>query len=131
MKSASSLSILFASALAIGAQGTAQSNVVIAPGYTMTAVATGLNFPTAITFHGDSIWVTEAGIITPPTVKEIDRDGKTRTVLTDSMLPAGVLVSPVTGITFADGWIWLVHRQTATSGGVPVGASPSSCRTIR
>jgi glucose/arabinose dehydrogenase len=43
-------------------------------------------------------------------------------VLTSGMLPAGVLVSPVTGITFAGGWIWLVHPQTSTSGGVPVGA---------
>lgn len=98
------------------------SNVTVPVGYSMTAVATGLNFPTAITFQGDSIWVTEAGIITPPAVKEIDNKGDITTVLTSNMLPAGVLVSPVTGITFAEGWIWLVHRQTATSGGVPVGA---------
>jgi len=88
----------------------------------MTAVATGLNFPTAITFHGSSIFVAEAGIITPPAVKQVDNKGNITTVLTASMLPAGVLVSPVTGITFAEGWIWLVHRQTATSNDVPVGA---------
>jgi glucose/arabinose dehydrogenase len=111
-------------ALAVGSSGAlaqAPSNVVIPPGYTMTAVATGLNFPTALTFVGHSIWVTEAGIITPPAVKMIDHKGKVTTMLTASMLPAGVLVAPVTGITFAQGDIWLVHRQTSSSGGVPVG----------
>ena len=118
-----SLLIVFAAAtLPIQAQDAAPTNVVVPPGYTMTAVGTGLNFPTALTFQGDSIWVAEAGIITPPAVKEIDNKGNINTVLTASMLPAGVLVSPVTGITFAEGWIWLVHRQTSTSGGVPVGA---------
>ena len=113
--------LLAISGRALQAQSVAPSNVVVPAGYTMTAVATGLNFPTAITFQGDSIWVAEAGIITPPAVKQIDK-GKLTTVLTASMLPSGVLVSPVTGITFAEGWIWLVHRQTATSSGVPVGA---------
>lgn len=88
------------------------TNVVVPPGYAMTAVATELNFPTAITFHGDSSWVTEAGIITPPAVKQIDNKGNITAVLTPGMLPAGVLVGPLTGITFAEGWIWLVHRQT-------------------
>jgi len=88
----------------------------------MTAVATGLNFPTAITFQGTSIFVAEAGIITPPAVKQVDNKGHITTVLTASMLPAGVLVSPVTGITFAEGWIWLAHAQTAASDDVPVGA---------
>lgn len=120
MKSAS---ILFSTAiLATDVLAQAPSNVTIPSGYTMTAVATGLNFPTAITFQGDSIWVTEAGIITSPAVKVIDNKGKVTTALTSGMLPSGVLVAPVTGITFAEGWIWLVHRQTATSGGVPVGA---------
>ncbi len=81
-----------------------------------------MNFPTAITLQGDSIWVTEAGIVTPPAVKVIDHKGKVTTVLTSSMLPSGVFVAPVTGITYAEGWIWLVHNQTANSGGVPVGA---------
>ena len=122
MKSQCLLLVLFATVLNQGVQATAQSNVVVPPGYTMSAVATGLNFPTALTFEGDSIWVTEAGIITPPAVKKIDRNGNTTTVLTPSMLPAGVFVSPVTGITFAEGWIWVVHRQTAGSSGIPVGA---------
>jgi hypothetical protein len=97
------------------------SNVVIAPGYSMTAVATGLNFPTALTFYGDTIWVTEAGIGAPPAVKQIDAEGNVTTRLTATMLPGGTLVGPQTGIVFARGWFWLVHRQTNASG-VPVGA---------
>lgn len=121
MKHSSSLILFATAALVIQAQTSSPSNVVIPSGYTMTSVATGLNFPTAITFQGDSIWVTEAGIMTPPAVKVVDNKGNISTALTGSMLPAGVLVAPVTGITFAQGWIWLVHRQTSTSGGVPVG----------
>ena len=115
---------VLAAAFSMAAPGanTTPSNVVIPPGYAMTAVATGLNFPTAITFQGDSIWVTEAGIVTPPAVKMIDNKGNVTTVLTSSMLPSGVLVAPMTGITFAEGWIWLVHREAATTSGVPVGA---------
>src|SRR5262249_59972407 len=52
------------------------SNVVIPEGYSMTAVATGLNFPTAMTFFGATIWVTEMGTATSPAaVKEIDSGG--------------------------------------------------------
>jgi hypothetical protein len=108
--------------LAIEAQTATPSNVIVPSGYTITAVATGLNFPTALTFQGDSIWVAEAGIITPPAVKKIDNKGNVTTVLTSSMLPDGVFEGTVTGITFAKGWMWVVHRETATSGGVPVGA---------
>lgn len=117
-----SLVLLAAALSGLEAFAQAPSNVVIPPDYTMSAVATGLNFPTAMTFHGDSIWVTEAGIITPPAVKVIDQKGNITTVLTASMLPPGVLVAPVTGITYAKGWMWLVHRETATTNGVPVGA---------
>src|SRR5262252_4719521 len=42
------------------------SNVAIQPGYSMKAVATGLNFPTAMTFFGDTIWVTEEGTAARP-----------------------------------------------------------------
>jgi len=96
MKLQSLLFFFAAAAAAISARAAAPTNAVIPPGYAMTAVATGLNFPTAITFHGDSIWVTEAGIITPPAVKQIDHKGNINTVLTPGMLPAGVLVAAVT-----------------------------------
>ena len=102
----------------------APSNVVIPQGYSMTAVATGLNFPTAMTFFGDTIWVTEEGTATSPAaVKEIDSGGNIRTMLTAAELPDGTLVSPLTGIVFARGWFWLIHRQTNSENapGVPVG----------
>jgi hypothetical protein len=124
------------------------SNVVLLPGYSMTAVATGLNFPTAMTLQGDTIWVTEEGITTPvvspPAVKQIDNKGNVTTKLTADQLPAGTLVSPLTGIVFHEGrgeghdkgqgegrsrkedqsgWFYLVHRQTNSKNapGVPVG----------
>src|SRR6516165_11260825 len=100
------------------------SNVVVPEGYSMTAVATGLNFPTAMTFFGDTIWVTEMGTATSPAaVKEIDSGGNIRTMLTATELPEGTLVSPLTGIVFARGWFWLIHRQTNSENapGVPVG----------
>lgn len=97
------------------------SNVIIPPGYSMTAVATGLNFPTALTFYRDSIWVTEAGIGAPPTVKRVDKEGNVTTVLTATMLPVGKLVGPLTGIVFKRDWLWLIHSQLNASG-VPVGA---------
>ena len=125
--------IFLAAAPAIAANPT---NVVVTPGYSMTAVATGLNFPTALSVQGDSIWVAEGGIGgTTAAVKKIDRSGSVTTVLQATDLPSGVLVSPVTGITFSEGKIWLSHRQTVdstgqvvsatTTGAVPVGAISS------
>ena len=84
MKTQIRLLLFAATAIAISAQSAAPSNAIIPPGYTMTAVATGLNFPTAISFQGDSIWVTEAGIITPAAVKQIDKKGNITTVLTSA-----------------------------------------------
>jgi hypothetical protein len=100
------------------------SNAVILPGYSVTAVACGLNFPTAMTFHQDTIWVTEEGTATsPPAVKQIDNMGNVTTELTASDLATGTIVSPLTGTVFARGWFWLIHRQTNSTGapGVPVG----------
>jgi len=72
------------------------SNVAIQLGYSMTAVATGLNFPTAMTFFGDTIWVTEEGTASAPSaVKPIDNKGNVTTQLTATQLPAGSLVSPL------------------------------------
>jgi hypothetical protein len=100
------------------------SNVVILPGYSLTAVTCGLNFPTAMTFYGDTIWVTEEGTATsPPAVKQIDNKGNVTTMLTASDLATGTIVSPLTGIVFGRGWFWLIHRQTNSTGApnVPVG----------
>ena len=117
------VSVPVASALAQTPQP--PSNVTVLPGYSITAVTTGLNFPTAMTFYRDTIWVTEEGTaISPPAVKQIDNKGNVTTILTATMLPAGTIVSPMTGIVFHRGWFWLVHRQTNSTNapGVPVGA---------
>ena len=117
------VSVPVASALAQTPQP--PSNVTVLPGYSITAVTTGLNFPTAMTFYRDTIWVTEEGTATsPPAVKKIDNKGNVTTVLTATMLPAGTMVSPMTGIVFDRGWFWLIHRQTNSTNapGVPVGA---------
>jgi hypothetical protein len=109
------------------------SNVVLLPGYSITAVASCLNFPTAMTFQDDTIWVTEEGTSTsPPAVKQIDNMGNVTTVLaatpaggiTGTTLPPGTLISPLTGIVFEGGYVYLVHRQTNSKNapGVPVGA---------
>src|SRR5260370_33194476 len=103
------------------------SNVVTLPSYSITAVGCGLNFPTAMTFYQDTIWVTEEGTATsPPAVKQIDNMGNVTTKLTASELATGAIVSPLTGIVFGRGWFWLIHRQTNSTGapGAPVGAIP-------
>ena len=49
---------------------------MVLSGYSITAVTTGSNFPTAMTFYLDTIWVTEEGTATsPPAVKQIDNKG--------------------------------------------------------
>jgi hypothetical protein len=56
------VSVPVASALAQTPQR--PSNVTVLPGHSITAVTTGLNFPTAMTFYRDTIWVTEEGTAT-------------------------------------------------------------------
>jgi hypothetical protein len=119
-----SISVPADSVLAQAACPANPSNAVTLPSYSITAVACGLNFPTAMTFYQDTIWVTEEGTATsPPAVKQIDNMGNITTELTASDLAAGTIVSPLTGIVFGHGWFWLIHRQTNSTGapGVPVG----------
>ena len=90
-------------------------NVTIPPGYTITRVnpPVSLSSPTAMTFYGDTIWVTEVGSATSPAaVKQIDNLGNVTTQLTAAQLPAGTLDSPLTGIIFAR----LVHRKKNPDG---------------
>jgi hypothetical protein len=95
-------SAVLAAAPSILAQASsAPTNAKIPSGYTMTAVATGLNFPTALTFAGDTIWVTEVGFRGSPAVKTVDQKGNVQIALSADMLPTGTLISPLTGITFA------------------------------
>ena len=106
------VSVPVASALAQTPQP--PSNVTVLPGYSITAVTTGLNFPTAMTFYCDTIWVTEEGTATsPPAVKQIDNKGNVTTILTATMLPAGTMVSPMTGTcSIVAGSGWSTARRT-------------------
>ena len=78
-----------------------------------------------MTFLANTIWVTEEGTATSaPAVKQIDNKGNITTMLTATMLPAGTVVTPLTGIVSDRNWIYLVHRQTNSKNApnVPVGA---------
>jgi glucose/arabinose dehydrogenase len=104
------------------------SNVApLLPGYTITGLCGGLNFPTAMTFGRDgTIWVSEEGTASSPAaVKQIDNMGNVTIQLAATDLPAGTIVSPLTGIVFDSkrSLFWLIHRQTnsASAPGVAVG----------
>ena len=90
-----------------GAAGT-----VVPAGYRLRKMVSGLDFPTAITFHENHIWVSEAGFLPGllPKVKAI-RNGRTTTVLAARQLPNGTLLGPLTDVTFHRGWLWITHRQ--------------------
>jgi glucose/arabinose dehydrogenase len=103
-------------ALANAQTRTIPSNVRLPGGYSMTAVAAGLNFPTAIAISNDKLWVAEAGAFpgTVPTIKQIDNSGAITTILTGSDV-AGLL-GPLTDVTFHAGWLWITHRQIGANG---------------
>ena len=92
------------------------SNVRVNGGYSMVALTTGLNFPTAVAVSGNRIWVAEAGFLpsTVPTIKEIDQNGTARPILSGSDVPG--LLGPLTDVTFFDGWLWITHRQIGANG---------------
>ncbi len=94
------------------------AHVEVAPGYFLLRMVTGLNFPTAIAFSVDKIWVSEAGFLPgiPPTVKEVDFDGSARVILSGGMLAAGQLMGPLTDVTYHNGWLWISHRQIGVNG---------------
>src|SRR5262249_14536597 len=87
------------------------SNVVIPEGYSMTAVATGLNSPTAMTFFGDTIWVTEMG----GTVKEIDSGGGNTTLATAGAPSGGAVCAPPPAAAFLPGGCWLIPPPATCS----------------
>lgn len=81
--------------------GSEHLKVFAHPGYRLEPLVTGLDFPTAITFSRDKIWVTEAGFPeTPPRVKEIDTNGNVTTILSPADLAEGQFLPPLTDITF-------------------------------
>jgi glucose/arabinose dehydrogenase len=95
----------------------APENVIVPDGYSLQAFATGLTFPTAVTFSNDHVWVSESGP-TPDTVPQIVKigpDGHPIPVLSPDQLPTGVLAGPITDITFHDGEIWVAHRQVGAN----------------
>ncbi|WP_245266710.1 sorbosone dehydrogenase family protein [Bradyrhizobium sp. WSM1743] len=92
-------------------------NVIVPEGYSLQAFATGLTFPTAITFSDGHVWVSESGATpnTVPEIVQIGSDGHPIPVLASNQLPAGVLAGPITDITFHDGEIWVAHRQVGAN----------------
>jgi hypothetical protein len=98
------------------ARGGAAGTVVPAD-YRLRKMVTGLDFPTAITFHRNHLWVSEAGFLPGllPKVKAI-QSGGTTTVLSARQLPNGTLLGPLTDVTFHRGWLWITHRQIGVHG---------------
>ena len=115
------LTILFLPVALLAQTRTVPSNVRVQGGYSMTAIATGLSFPTAVAYSHNRIWVSEAGLGTPPAVVEIENNFNTSTILSGDMLPSGRFLGPLTDVTFHKGWLYVTHRQLASSGWV-VGA---------
>lgn len=94
------------------------SRMTVAPGYFLTPVVLNLNFPTAVAFSDDRIWVSEAGHLpgVPAIVKELALDGTTQTVLSATMLAEDQLLGPLTDVTYREGWLWITHRQIGVNG---------------
>jgi hypothetical protein len=92
-------------------------SVLVPDGFSLRPLATGLNFPTAIAFSEDHIWVSESGAVpgSLPRVVTIGPDGDVTNVLSGDQLPDGVLAGPVTDITFHNGELWLTHRQVGVN----------------
>ena len=107
------LTILFLPVALLAQTRTVPSNVRVQGGYSMTAIATGLSFPTAVAYSHNRIWVSEAGLGTPPAVVEIENNLNTSTILSGDMLPSGKFLGPLTDVTFHKGWLYVTHRQMA------------------
>ena len=93
------------------------SNAEVPPGYFLVPVARGLDFPTAVAFSSDRIWVAESGALpgTAPRIEEIDANGEATTILDGDALGAQ-LMGPLTDVTYHDGWLWITHRQAGVNG---------------
>jgi hypothetical protein len=136
------LTLLFILAVPAGAQGDSGRNVnpadiQLPQGYKIEAIATGLSYATDVTF-GDQgeMYVSEAGGHTygtepekapPPRILQVMPDGTTKVVfdqLADidairnaknaEEIPEG-LISPITGITWHDGLIYVTHRTRVST----------------
>lgn len=90
-------------------------------GFAIRPYVSGLDFPTAITSQGTTMWVVEGGLVASraPKVKRIDaRAGgaSVTTVLAASDLPSGALLAPLTDIEEHDGWLWITHHALGANG---------------
>jgi plastocyanin len=95
------------------------SNAAAPPGYSMRMMASGLDFPTSITYSSSGVWVSEAGIGEDgtPEVLRINPDSSTVSILSSEDLPPGALLPPLTDVTYGPGdWLWITHRQLGING---------------
>jgi len=100
------------------------SNVTVPNGYFVEAFSTGLDFPTAIAFGEGKVWVAEAGLSGPPVIRQINGRGVARSILSGGDLDEGMLMGPVTDVTFHAGRLWITHRALGDTG-LQVGAISS------
>jgi hypothetical protein len=98
----------------------AAGNVTVQGGYSLTAFARGLDYPTAIAVSNTfpmTVWVAEGGFLPgfPPKVKRVDANGTVTTILSGTQLP-GRFEGPLTDVTLYNGWLWVTHRQAGPNG---------------
>ncbi len=97
--------------------------VQLESGYELRLAASGLTFPSNITFAEDGrAWVTESGFLpsSPPKVLALDLKGDPSSnqtaILTPMMLPMGTAMGPFTDVTYYGGMLFLGHRQRGANG---------------
>lgn len=93
-------------------------NVSVPPGYFLHPFVTGLDFPTAVTFSPDAVYVAESGAFPgfTPKVKRITADAQVSIVLSAAQLAAGQVTGPLTDVTYHAGWLYITHRQIGANG---------------
>lgn len=97
------------------------SHVAVPAGFELKAVAMGLDFPTAITMDGATLYVAEAGAFpgTFPAVLRIDTSVEPpamSVLLIGTDLPQGTFLGPLTDVNFHAGRLWVTHRQNGANG---------------
>ncbi len=92
------------------------NDIAVSPGYRIQAVASGLSFPTGITFDNKgNAYVVEAGysygeVWTEPKLLRIDSTGNT------SIIAVGEKNGPWTGVTYYDGFFYVAEGGEANGG---------------
>ena len=88
-------------------------------GYELVALVTGLDFPTSVAFcEGERrMYVAEAGIAGQEArIVEVHENGDMRDLIAASDLPEGVMLPPLTDITYDHDRLWIAHRQIGANG---------------